>query len=249
MGLKSKMRITSSKSGVTKTLVIVLVIIVAVGGTISAYALLRMPSSTPSSTPTPTPTTMSPSPSPSSTPPETSPKPTVSPTSNPSATPTPAPPTPTPTPSATPTPSSVNYTHVVTYATLMQPRNENDYWNINATNPYTITLNDSMTASGDQYLQVVGLSNNTINTWEVLYQNSTYFQYTTWDAQGNQLDSAWLNCNNGIVQVTVTGTTITFEGTASFTSNVPFAALGEVWTANADGTFTSGELDLILTTT
>lgn len=104
-----------------------------------------------------------------------------------------------------------------------------------------------MIANGDQYLQVVGLSNSTSNTWEVLYQNSTYFQYTTWDAQGNQLDSAWLNCNNGIVQVTVTATTITFEGTSSFTSNVSFADLGEIWTANAGGNFSGGELDMALT--
>jgi hypothetical protein len=132
----------------------------------------------------------------------------------------------------------------------MQQQNENDYWNIIVTSPYTIVLNDSMTvSSGDQYLQVVGLSSSISNTWAVLYQNSTYFQYVTWDDQGNQIDSSWLNCNNGIVQVDVTTTTITFTGTSSFTSNVPFVSLGQIWTANADGDFNGGELDMTLTIT
>jgi hypothetical protein len=132
----------------------------------------------------------------------------------------------------------------------MQQQNENDYWNIIVTSPYTIVLNDSMTvSSGDQYLQVVGLSSSISNTWAVLYQNSTYFQYVTWDDQGNQIDSSWLNCNNGIVQVDVTTTTITFTGASSFTSNVPFVSLGQIWTANADGDFNGGELDMTLTIT
>jgi len=99
---------------------------------------------------------------------------------------------------------------------------------------------------GDQYLQVVGLTNDTSNTWEVMYQNSTYFEYVTWDNQGNQIDSGWLNCDSGIVQITVTDTDITFTGTSSFTSLAPFVDLGQIWTANADGSFNSGELNINL---
>jgi hypothetical protein len=130
----------------------------------------------------------------------------------------------------------------------MMQQNENDYWNISATSPYTVILNDSMTvSSGDQYLQVVGLTDDINNTWEVLYQNSTYFQYITWDNQGNQIDSGWLSCNSGIVQITVTATTITFTGTTTSASSIPFVNLGQIWTANADGVFDGGELDMTVT--
>jgi hypothetical protein len=150
--------------------------------------------------------------------------------------------------SPTSTPKPTPNTHTVNYTTMTRPRN--DYWNITVTNPYTVKLNDSMTvSSGNQYLMITGLSSSIMNVWAVLYQNSTYFQYVTWNASGNQVDSGWLNCNNGIVQVVVTTTTITFTGTASFTSNIPFQNLGEVWTANSDGAFNGGELYMTLTKT
>ena len=118
---------------------------------------------------------------------------------------------------------------------------------LSATTSYTIVLNDSMTVTdGDQYLQVIGLTNDTSNTWEVLYQNSTYFEYTTWDTQGNQIDSGWLNCDSGIVQITVSENMITFTGTNFATSNTPFVDLGQVWTANSDGSFNGGKLDITL---
>jgi len=151
-------------------------------------------------------------------------------------------------PTPTPTPSPLPKTHTVNYTTMTQPRN--DYWNITATKPYTVMLNDSMTVSSpNQYLMITGLSSSLTNVWTVLYQNSTYFQYTSWDVNGNQVDSGWLRCNNGLVQLVVTATTITFTGTTSFTSNIPFRNLGEIWTANADGVFNGGELYVKLTMT
>lgn len=157
-------------------------------------------------------------------------------------------PTPTPTPRPTPTPSPLAKTHTVNYTTMIQPGN--DYWNITATKPYTVILNDSMTVSNpNQYLMITGLSSSITNVWTVLYKNSTYFQYTSWDVNGNQVDSGWLKCNNGLIQVVVTATTITFTGTTSFTSNIPFQNLGEIWTANADGVFNGGELYVKLTIT
>jgi hypothetical protein len=189
------MYIASSKSGVTKMIVIALVVIIVVGGIAAAYVALHRPS-----------------------------------------------------PSPTPTPMS--YTHTVDYTTMMRTGNGNDYWNISVTQPYVVLLNDSMTVSSSgQWLQVTGLSSNITGVWCVLYQNSTYFQYTTWNASGNQVDSGWLNCNNGIAQVVVTATTITFTGTTSFTSNIPFKNLGKVWTANCDGAFNGGELHIKLTIT
>lgn len=193
------MYVVVSNSGVTKIVVIALVVIIMIGGIIATYILI--PQHSQSLNPTPT-----------------------------------------------PTPSPLPKTHTVNYTTMTQPRN--DYWNITATKPYTVILNDSMTVSSpNQYLMITGLSSSITNVWTVLYQNSTYFQYTSWDVNGNQVDSGWLKCNNGLVQLVVTATTITFTGTTSFTSSIPFRNLGEIWTANADGVFNGGELYVKLTIT
>jgi hypothetical protein len=151
-------------------------------------------------------------------------------------------------PSSSLPPSPTYNMHVVDYTTMMSPRN--DYWNITVRKPYTFMLNDSMTVSGrNQYLMITGLSGSVLNVWTVLYQNSTYFQYVTWDASGNEVDSGWLNCNNGLVEVSVTATTVTFTGISAFTSNIPFRSLGEIWTANSDGVFNGGELSMTLNIT
>jgi hypothetical protein len=153
-------------------------------------------------------------------------------------------------PTLTPTPTSapIAKTHAVNYTTMIDPGN--DYWNITATKPYTVKLNDSMTVSSpNQYLMVTGLSSSITNVWTVLYKNSTDFQFISWDVNGNEVDSGWLSCNNGLVQLIVTNTTITFSGTTSFTSNIPFTNLDEIWTANSDGAFNSGELHITLTIT
>jgi hypothetical protein len=247
---------------VRRMIVVALVIaMIVLSGIVTAYIALKPASlastpgysQSPAVTPSPT-TTSQPSISPSPTPTISTPNPTSTSTPTPppaptsSPTPTPSP-SPTPEPTPIPTPSPMPATHTVDYTTMMQ-QNENDYWNISVTRPYTVMLNDSMTvSSGDQYLQVVGLTGDINNTWEVLYQNSTYFQYITWDDQGNQIDSGWLNCDNGIVQITVTDASITFTGTTSFTSPIPFVDLGQIWTANADGIFDGGELDMTLTIT
>jgi hypothetical protein len=46
------------------------------------------------------------------------------------------------------------------------------------------------------------------------------------------------------VQVVVTNTAITFIGTSSATSNVPFTNLGQIATSNGDGDFNGGELKI-----
>ena len=132
---------------------------------------------------------------------------------------------------------------------MMQP-DDNDYWSVSVTSPsYTVELNDSMTvSSGNQYLQVEGLTSDINTTWVVSYLNSTYFEYCTFNSQGNQLSSGWLNCTNGIVYVEVNGTSITFIGTTSFTQNVNFVNLGQIWTTNADGSFDGGELEITVST-
>jgi hypothetical protein len=54
--LKNNMCVVSSKLGVTKMVVIALVVIIVVGGIVVAYIGLQLPSSSPTPTPTPTPT-------------------------------------------------------------------------------------------------------------------------------------------------------------------------------------------------
>jgi hypothetical protein len=113
---------------------------------------------------------------------------------------------------------------------------QTDLWNITTTDTYTVTLNDSMTVlSGNQVLDIHGFNNSAGTwgaTWEVVFLNSSYVYYCTF-ISGNALDWGNLGCLNGIVQVVVTNTSITFVGTSSFTSNLTFG----------------GELDMMLTIT
>jgi len=123
---------------------------------------------------------------------------------------------------------------------------QTDIWNVTATDSYTVTLNDSMTvSSGDQYLLVSG-ENSIEGVWTVQFINSTYFQYGSLVA-GSTHDTGYLTCANGIVQVVVTSTSITFVGTSSFTSNQAFENIGQMITRNMDGSFNSGELDITVT--
>jgi hypothetical protein len=54
--IESKMCVVSSKLGVTKMVVIALVVSIVVVGIVAAYIVLQLPSSSPTPTPTPTPT-------------------------------------------------------------------------------------------------------------------------------------------------------------------------------------------------
>jgi len=118
-----------------------------------------------------------------------------------------------------------------------------DCWNVTMTNPYTVSLNDSMTvSSGEQYLGVNGFGSNGL-TWFVVFINSTYLYYET-VVNGSAVDSGYLNCVNGIAQVTVDAQTISFIGSTTFTSNVDFQSLNQIQTLNGDGSFNGGELDI-----
>lgn len=190
-GLKSKMSVVSSKSGVTKMLVIALVaIVVVVAGAVASYVLLfQLPSS-----------------------------------------------------SASP----LTKTHTVDWATMADY--QTDFWDITLTSPYTVVLDDSMTvSSGSQWLSVQ--ANNSTQAqngavWQIYFMSSSSFQYTTFRSNGSTLDRGQLGCADGVVQVVVTNTTITFIGTTSATSNVPFPNLGQIVTSNGDGDFNGGELKI-----
>jgi hypothetical protein len=190
-GLKSKMSVVSSKSGVTKMSVIALVVIVVVvAGVAASYVLLFQPPSS-----------------------------SVSPSTN---------------------------THTVDWATMAAY--QTDFWDITMTSPYTVVLDDSMTvSSGSQWLSVQ--ANNSTQAqngavWQIYFMNSSSFQYTTFSSNGSTLDRGQLGCTDGVVQVVVTNTTITFIGTTSATSNVPFTNLGQIATSNGDGDFNGGELKI-----
>jgi len=115
------------------------------------------------------------------------------------------------------------------------------------TDPYTVTLNDSMTVSGgEQYLGINGFGSSGL-LWYVVFVNSTYLQYGTF-VNGATVDSGYLNCTNGIAQVVVDNATITFTGSSSYVSNVSFQSLDQIQTINGDGSFNSGELDISIST-
>lgn len=70
---------------------------------------------------------------------------------------------------------------------------ETDIWNISMANPYTVTLNDSMTVSGgEQYLGINGFGSNGL-VWFVVFVNSTYLEYGTF-VNGTTVNSGNLNC-------------------------------------------------------
>jgi hypothetical protein len=148
-------------------------------------------------------------------------------------------------PSSSPTPSSTPYMHTVNWKTMANYTK--DLWNITVMNPYTVILNDSMTvSSGDQYLQVWAQNSTDLNTqwyiWEVVFMNSTYFQYKIDNLGGAHYMQGYLYCNSGIVQVVSTQTTLTITGTSLVTTNMAFQNLEQIQTSNGDGNFNSGEL-------
>ena len=141
-------------------------------------------------------------------------------------------------------------THTVDWTTMANY--QTDLWNTTITNPYTVTLKDSMTvSSGDQWLTITAYNDTSgsVATWSVVFMNQTYFEYRTTIpvVGGYQHDYGYLNCNDGIVYVDVNSTTITYKGATSHVSNVTFTSLAQIQTMNGDGDFNGGELDMTLT--
>jgi len=123
-----------------------------------------------------------------------------------------------------------------------------DNWNVTAIKPYTVLLNDSMrVSSGSQWLTITARStNNLAFIWSVIFMNQTYFHYSSAFPVmgGNQYDSGYLSCNDGIVHVTVNNTAINYTGTTSHLSKVTFTRLAQIQTENGDGNFNGGELSI-----
>jgi hypothetical protein len=229
-------------------IVVILVAVIALASIAAAYIAFKpastslgsktSPTPTPATSPTSTPKS---SPAPTATPHATSAptaapttQPTTAPTSAPTASPTPAP-TATPAPTPTPNPNS----HTVDY-TAMMTGSESDYWDESVSSGYTITLEDSMTvSSGDQYLLISALSGSS-TVWSVLFLTSSTYQIG-----GN---STVFNCVNGLVYVVVNSNSITFIGTTSNTVSATFTSLTQIRTANGDGDFNGGNLEITLTT-
>ncbi len=133
---------------------------------------------------------------------------------------------------------------------------QTDFWNINVTNPYTVTLNDTMTVSdGNQLLEIdgvpvggQGVEGGWAPMWTVYFVNDTTFDFFVYDSNGNMINSGYnLPCSSGFVQVDMTSTQITFTGTYSTTSNITFENLVQIVTVNEGGNFESGQLDMTLT--
>jgi len=128
-----------------------------------------------------------------------------------------------------------------------------DYWSLSTvTSPYTVVLNDTMAvSSGNQLLEIDGEWNLSAATpmWTVVFLNSTSFNFFVYGTDGSMVNSGYyLPCSNGIVTVTVTLTQITFTGTTSTPSNVPFENLLQIASLNDGGNFIGGELDMTVTT-
>jgi hypothetical protein len=143
---------------------------------------------------------------------------------------------------------TVNWTTMANYTT--------DLWNVNITQPYTVTLKDSMTVStGNQYLTITGF-NNTIGAswypWKVFFVNSTYYYYETHITYSNGssaiLTNGYAYCTNGLVTLQVSQTQITFIGKNTTVCDYPtFIPIEQIRTLNGDGNFNGGHLDMTLT--
>jgi hypothetical protein len=157
-----------------------------------------------------------------------------------------------PTSTLTSTQSSKLYGHTVNWTTM--ENHQTDFWNITATNPYTVRLNDTMTvSSGNQFLEIdgvpvggQGVEGGWAPMWTVYFVNNTSFDFFIHDANGSMVNSGYdLPCS-GIVQVVVTTTQITFIGISPVTSNIPFKNLVQIVTVNEGGNFNNGQLGITL---
>jgi len=141
-------------------------------------------------------------------------------------------------------------THTVDYTTLAN--SQADYWNLTTiTVPYTVVLNDTMVGSSGSQLEIDGNWNLSAPTpmWTVLFLNSTDFNFFVYDPNGTIVGAGYsLPCVNGGVQVVVTQTQITFTGTTPTTENVTFENLLQIVSFANNGNFTSGKLDITITT-
>jgi hypothetical protein len=85
--------------------------------------------------------------------------------------------------------------------------------------------------------------------WTVVFLNSTSFNFFVYNTDGTLAGSGYsLPCINGGVQVVVTQNQITFTGTSSTPETVSFENLLQIATFANSGDFTSGELEITLTT-
>jgi hypothetical protein len=120
--------------------------------------------------------------------------------------------------------------------------------------PYTVVLNDTMVSSSGSQLEIDGNWNlsSTVPMWSVVFLSNTSFNFFVYYANGSTADEGFsLPCINGGVQVVVTSTQITFTGTTLTNENLtpenPENLLQIASFANG-GNFTSGKLDITLTT-
>jgi NO-binding membrane sensor protein with MHYT domain len=122
----------------------------------------------------------------------------------------------------------------------MMTGSETDYWDVSVSSDYTIALQDSMTvSSGDQWLLISALNGGS-TVWSVTFLNSTAYQIGG--------SSTVFSCINGLVYVVVNSNSITFIGTTSNTVSATFTSLTQIRTANGDGDFNGGNLEIALTT-
>jgi hypothetical protein len=143
-----------------------------------------------------------------------------------------------------PSKSPMPGTHTVDWITMANYKT--DLWNITVTNPYSVTLNDSMmVSSGDQWLTVTAYGTSP-SIWSVVFMNNTYFEYRTTIpvVGGYQYDHGNLGCNDGLVYIVVNSTAITYVGITSHVSNATFTSLAQIRTLNGDGNFNGGELNI-----
>ncbi len=127
-----------------------------------------------------------------------------------------------------------------------------DTWNQAQTAPYTATLNDSMTvSSGNQLLEISAYNSTDTTTqwyvWQVEFINSTYIQFTVDNLGGANYVQGNLYCINGVVQVSITPSSVTITGTSSYSESMNLQSVAQIQTVNVGGDFNGGNLVISVT--
>jgi hypothetical protein len=138
------------------------------------------------------------------------------------------------------------YTHGVGWEPLANY--QVDYWNVSISQPYTFVANNTLTvSSGIQLLGITAQSSqNSYPIWYISYYNATYFLVDVWYNESNFFQ-AFGDCNDGIVSVVATTTSITFIGTSQIeVTGLNFTQLDQIVTTNDDGSFNGGQVDYTL---
>jgi hypothetical protein len=122
-----------------------------------------------------------------------------------------------------------------------------DLWSVTVDSSYQITINSTISTSNPEETVVIGTVNFTSSTgWSIEFINSTTYRVKT-DILAESSDN--FTCVDGIVQVIIDGTSITFHGSTveHFTLSSSDYPDTIIIADSGDGSFTDGQINITIT--